>query len=97
MRASLIGDDIGNNSALDQFRQNIGTIAHKSHRKRLSILSSLVDPLERVIKRARDLIAISTLQSFLDSRGIHFHAEKDRAVHGCGKRLRATHPPEPSG
>src|SRR4029077_5467981 len=45
----------------------------------------------------RDLIAVTALQSFLDSRRIDFDAEKHRAVHGRGERLRAAHATKSSG
>jgi hypothetical protein len=45
----------------------------------------------------RDLVAVTALQSLLDSRGVDFDSEKNRAVHCRGERLRAAHSAETAG
>ena len=97
MRARLIGENIGNNPALHNFGQNVSAIANQSDRKRKSIVARCFNYLQRFIKRARDLVAITALQSFLDPGWIDFDAEKNRAVHRRSKGLRAAHSAEPAG
>src|SRR5215471_2460821 len=97
MRAGLIRQNIWHNAALHHLRQNIRTISNEPDGQRLSIFARLLDHFHRLIERMRDLVAISALQSFLDPRRINFHAEKNRAVHGGGKWLCATHSAKSAG
>jgi len=96
MRAGLIGKDIGNNTAVDDFRQNIGLVTDEADRKRLSIPARLIDQFERFIERVRDFIAVTALQSLLDPRWVDFDSQEKRAVNGRGERLRAAHSAETS-
>src|SRR5690349_3152708 len=97
MRAGLIGQNIRNNPALHHLRQNVSAISNQPDRKRFSILASLFDHRKRFIERTRNLVAVTALQTFLDSCWVNFDAEKERAIHGCGERLGAAHSAEPTG
>ena len=96
MRAGLIRQNIGNHSAFYDFRKDIGAIANQTDRKRLSIFARCFNQLERFIDRPRDLVAVTALQSLLDPRRIDVNTDKNGAVHGRGKRLRAAHSTEPA-
>src|SRR5205807_1249769 len=78
-------------TAFHNFRQNVGAISDKTDRKRMSIFARRLDHLQGFVERARDPVAITALQSFLNPGGINFHAEKNGAVHGRGQRLGAAH------
>jgi len=43
MGAGLISENVGNDTALHNFRQNICAITNQTHRKRFSILARLID------------------------------------------------------
>ena len=43
MRAGLIGENVGNDAAVHNFRQNIGAIADQSDGEGFSILARLVN------------------------------------------------------
>src|SRR5207237_4575907 len=73
------------------FRKDIGAIAKRSDRNPLSIFARCFNQLERFIDRPRDLVAVTALQSLLDPRWIDVNTDKNGAVHGRGKRLRAAH------
>ena len=97
VRARLICQYVGNHAAFDDFRQDVGAVPDETDRNRLPIFARCVDQLERLVKRPRDLIAITAFQSLLDARWIDIHSEKDGAVHGGGERLRATHSAQAAG
>ena len=97
MRAGLIGQNVGNDSAFHYFRQNVRAVADQSNRNRLVIFARDVDQLKRFIERPRDFVAIATLQSLFDPRRIDIDAEKKRAIHGRGERLRAAHSTKSAG
>src|SRR6202140_1333038 len=97
MRARLVGNNIWNDTALDDFGQDIRTGADEPDRNRLPILARAVDHRERFIQRPNERVEVTALQSLLDPHWIHFNPKKERAVHGGGEGLRAAHSAESAG
>src|SRR5262249_10307169 len=55
------------------------------------------DQFQCFIKRVRDLIAVTALQSFLDPRRVDINAEEKGTVHRRGEWLGAAHSAESAG
>ena len=97
VRARLIRQNVGNEIAAHQFRQDVGAIADEAYRDGLFVLERVVEKTEGVVERMRDLIAVTALEPFLDPRRIDIDAEKTSAVHRGGERLGATHSAHAAG
>src|SRR5215813_4261441 len=97
MRAGLIGQRVGDDAAPNKFRQDVAAIPHQTDGDALAALPRFVDFVERVVEVVTDLVAVTGLKTLLNARRIDVDAQKTRAVHGRGQRLRAAHPAHPAG
>src|SRR5262245_1011422 len=97
MRAGLIGQRVGDDAAPNKLRQDVAAIAHQTDGDALAALPRFVDFAERVVEVVTDFVAVTGLKTLLNARRIDVDAQKTRAVHSRGQRLRAAHPAHPAG
>src|SRR5215510_11788562 len=97
MRAGLIGQRVGDDAAPNKLRQDVAAIAHQSDGDALAALPRFADFAESVVEVVTDLVAVTGLKTLLNARRIDVNAQKTRAVHCRGQRLRAAHPAHPTG
>src|SRR5215475_6479213 len=96
MRASLIGQRVGDDAAANKLGQDVAAISYQSDGDALAALPRFVDLAERVVEVVTDLVAVTGLKTLLNARRIDVYAQKTRAVHSRGQRLRAAHPAHPA-
>src|SRR5882757_2546495 len=97
MGAGLVGDDLWNHIATEQFGQNVGGIRYQADGESTSLSAGFGQYLKSLIDAGRDAVAIAAIDSFLNAFRIHVDAEKAGTRHGRSQRLRATHTAHAAG
>src|SRR5690349_6952329 len=97
MGARLIGQDVGSDAASHELGKNFGSVAEQADRQGLLRRLGFVYPAQRFLETRRLAIAVSSLETLVDSRLVHFDAEDCGTIHRCGERLRAAHATKAGG
>ena len=97
VRGRLIRQKVRRDAASDEFRQYVSRVAFERDRSRDAIAPPCVDLGQRLVKIGRPLVQIGRREPPVDAPPIDFDDERGGAVHGGGKRLRATHAAEAGG
>src|SRR5262249_20928958 len=87
--AGLVGEDIGNDVAPDEFREHIRCVCHQTDGDRFTVSLGRIEDGEDLVEGPRNVITISAGKRRLTTRWITVNAEEACAVHGGGERLRA--------
>ncbi len=95
--ARLIGQQIGHHAAPREFGDDVGAVGDEPDGERLAPVARGEHPSEGLVERIRHAVAVARLDALADARGVDVDAQKRRAVHGRGQRLRAAHAAEPAG
>ncbi len=88
---SLIGQNIGDDAARSEFRNDVGAIAHQADGDIFFLAHSIFQDAQGFVERGDHEVAVAGLEALLDAFGIDINPEKRGAGHGCGQRLRAAH------
>src|SRR6185312_16526320 len=88
VRAGLIGDGVGANSTLYQFRQDVGGVAEQRDGFRFARFRVLLDARQRVVEVAGLLVDVTGLQAEVDAALLAFDVEAAHAGQRGGQRLR---------
>ena len=91
MGGSLVGEDVGDDAALGEFRNDVGAIADESDRNVFFLAHRVLQDAQSFVERGDHEVAVAGLEPLLDALGIDVDAEKRRAGHGGGQRLGAAH------
>ena len=91
VRGSLIGENVGNDAALGQLRNDVGAVADQPDRNVFFLAHGVLQDAQRFVERVDHEVAVAGLQALLDALGIDVDAEESRASHGRRQRLRSTH------
>ncbi len=91
VRRGLIGQNVRNDAALGEFRNDVGTVADQSNGDIFFLADRILQDAQRLIERRDHEVAVAGLQALLDALRIDVDAEESRASHGCGERLSSAH------
>ncbi len=97
VRRGLIGDDVGDDAAADQFGEDVRGVPFERDGTRDAAGTIPFHPRERVVEPAGALVDVAGREPALDPLGIHLDHERNPAVHRDGERLGAAHAAEPGG
>ena len=91
MGRGLVSENVGNDSAIGQFGNDVGAIAHQPYRNIFFFTDGVLENSQRLIKRCDHEIAVAGLEAFLDALGINVNSQECGAGHGCSERLSSAH------
>ena len=91
MGRGLISENVGNDSAISQFGNDVGAIAHQPYRNIFFFTDGVLENSQRLIKRRDHEIAVAGLETFLNAIRINVNSEECCAGHGCSERLSSAH------
>jgi hypothetical protein len=97
VRARLVGDHIGRDSALNDLGEDIGRVAQQSDRDRFARAPRAGDELERFVEIPRLAVEVARREAPLDARLVHLDDECRGALHRRRERLRAAHSSQTGG
>ena len=92
MRRGLIGDHVGNETALHERGEHVGAIADQPDRQGCAATLGIGAPGERFVHRGGGPVEVAAVQAPLHAGRIDLHREADAVVHRGGEGLRAAHP-----
>ncbi len=93
MGAGLIGQNVGDDAAADEFGEDIGAVADEADGD--GFRSG--EEGESLVEGVSDAIAVAAIEAALDAGGIDIDAEEARTVHGGGEGLGAAHAAHAAG
>ena len=91
MRGSLVGQNVGDDAALGQFRNHVRAISHQPDGNIFFLAHGIFQNAQRFVERRDHEVEIAGLQPLLDALGIDINSQKRRAGHGRGHGLRSAH------
>ena len=95
--AGLVGQKIRNDAALGKFWDQIGAVADQSDGGCFAFADGIFENAQSFVEAGDHDVAVAALHAALDALRIDINAEKRRAVHRCGERLRPAHAAHAAG
>ena len=97
VRGGLIGDDVGNDAALQQLPIDRRGVAEQADRNRLALAPGRLDDCQRLVEVVARAVEIAGPPAELDLARLDLDADDRGARHGRGQRLRAAHAAQSAG
>ena len=91
MRRSLIGQNVGDDATLGEFRNHVRAIPDEPDGNIFFLADGVLQDAQRFVESGDHEVAVAGLQTLLDALGIDVDAEKSRARHGRCERLGSAH------
>ena len=91
VRAGLVGEQIGDDSAAREFGNHVGAISHQADGRGFALADGILQNAQRFVEIVDHHVAVAGFHAPLDAFGIDVNSKKRRAIQSRGQRLRAAH------